>query len=99
MESLEEEDDERFKKQFATYLASDIGSADIEEMYSGAYEKIREDPEFKPTEKDVEKWKAESLKRKTHKLTRAQRKANVAEKIKLYKAGKIAGGADDEDDE
>ena len=98
MESLEEEDDERFKKQFSTYLASDIGSADIEEMYSNAYEKIREDPEFKPTDKDTEKWKAESLKRKTNKLTRAQRKERVAEKIKLYKAGKIAGG-DDEDDE
>lgn len=97
MESLEEEDDERFKKQFASYLASDIGSADIEEVYSGAYEKIREDPEFKPTEKDVGKWKEESLKRKTHKLTRAQRKERVAEKIKLYKAGKAAGG--DEDDE
>lgn len=26
MESLEEEDDERFKKQFSTYLADDIGS-------------------------------------------------------------------------
>lgn len=97
MESLEEEDDERFKKQFASYLAADIGSADIEELYSSAYEKIREDPEFKPTEKDVEKWKAESLKRKTHKLTRAQRKERVADKIKLYKEGKAAGG--DEDDE
>jgi len=98
MESLEEEDDERFKKQFSTYLASDIGSADIEEIYTSAYEKIRENPEFVATEKDVEKWKAESKKDRSTKLNRAQRKERVAEKIKLYKAGKTAGG-DDEDDE
>jgi large subunit ribosomal protein L5e len=98
MESLEEEDDERFKKQFSTYLAADIGSADIEEIYTSAYEKIRENPEFKPTEKDVEKWTAESKKGRSTKLNRAQRKERVAEKIKLYKAGKTAGG-DDEDDE
>jgi large subunit ribosomal protein L5e len=97
MESLEEEDDERFKKQFSTYLASDIGSADIEEIYTAAYEKIRENPEFKPTEKDVEKWKAESKKGRESKLSRAQRKERVAEKIALYKAGKTAGG--DSDDE
>ncbi|KZO92328.1 translational machinery component, partial [Calocera viscosa TUFC12733] len=29
MESLEEEDDERFKKQFATYLADDIGEESL----------------------------------------------------------------------
>jgi len=98
MESLEEEDDERFKKQFSTYLASDIGSADIEEIYTSAYEKIRENPEFVATEKDVEKWKAESKKDRSTKLNRAQRKERVAEKIKLYKAGKTAGG-DDEDEE
>lgn len=32
MESLEEEDDERFKKHFASYLADDIGSEDIEDV-------------------------------------------------------------------
>ncbi|KZO89929.1 translational machinery component [Calocera viscosa TUFC12733] len=36
MESLQEEDDERFKKQFATYLADDIGSKDLEEIYQSA---------------------------------------------------------------
>ena len=99
MESLEEEDDERFKKQFATYLASDIGSADIEELYSEAYSKIRENPEFKPTEKDTEKWKKESIAKKDKPLNREQRRARVEEKIAAYRAGKSANDEDEEDDE
>ncbi|WVN85458.1 uncharacterized protein L203_100604 [Cryptococcus depauperatus CBS 7841] len=88
MESLEEEDDERFKKQFSQYLADGISSEDIEEIYSGAYEAIREDPSFKPTEKDVAKYKAESLKRRTPKLTKEQKLERIQAKITAYKAGK-----------
>lgn len=105
MESLEEEDDERFKKQFASYLAADIGSADIEEVYTSAYAAIREDPSFKPTEKDTAKWKAESQKGRPGKLNREQRRARVEEKLAAYKAGKADAveeeeeAADEEDDE
>ncbi|KAF8261392.1 hypothetical protein EI94DRAFT_1833343 [Lactarius quietus] len=42
MQSLEEEDDERFKKQFSTYLAEGVGSEDIEEIFTNAYAAIRE---------------------------------------------------------
>ena len=80
MESLEEEDDERFKKHFSSYLSDDIGSEDIEEIYEKAYEAIREDPDFKPTEKTKD-WAAESKKYKQPKLTYEQRKARVQEKI------------------
>jgi large subunit ribosomal protein L5e len=86
MEDLEEEDDERFKKQFATYLAAEIGSEDIEEMYTSAYEKIREDPTFVPTEKDTAKWKAESVKYRSVRLTREQRRERVEAKIAVWKA-------------
>ncbi|NXD32801.1 RL5A protein, partial [Spelaeornis formosus] len=89
MESLEEEDDERFKKQFSTYLAADISSADIEELYTEAYAKIREDPEFKPTEKDVAKWKKESQAQRSKPLTREQRRQRVEEKIAAFKAGQL----------
>ncbi|WWD05513.1 hypothetical protein V865_003591 [Kwoniella europaea PYCC6329] len=99
MESLEEEDDERFKKQFASYLAADVSSADIEEIYTEAYAKIREDPSFTPTEKDVAKWKAESKKHKTPKSTKEEKQARIQEKIEAYKAGKIAVDEDEEDDE
>ncbi|TCD69672.1 60S ribosomal protein L5 [Steccherinum ochraceum] len=98
MESLEEEDDERFKKQFSTYLADGIGSEDIEEIYTNAYAAIREDPTFQPTEKSVN-WKEETLKYKTHKLTLAQRKERIAEKIAAFQANGGAADADDEDDD
>ncbi|KAG8746773.1 60S ribosomal protein L5 [Ceratobasidium sp. 414] len=94
MESLEEEDDERFKKQFSSYLADGVGSEDIEEIYTNAYAAIREDPAFKPTEKDKD-WKAESLKHRTPKLTYAQRKENIKQKIALFQAGQAAGDEDE----
>ena len=97
MESLEEEDDERFKKQFSSYLADDIGSADIEEIFTEAYAKIREDPTFKPTEKDVAKWKKESAAHKDKPLNREQRRARVEEKIAAYKAGKLDVEESDEE--
>lgn len=86
MESLEEEDDEKFKKIFASYLADGIGSEDIEEVYTNAYAAIREDPTFKPTEKSTD-WAAESKKHKTVALTYDQRKENIAKKIAAFKAG------------
>ncbi|TXT04949.1 hypothetical protein VHUM_04032 [Vanrija humicola] len=86
MESLEEEDDERFKKQFSTYLADDIGSEDIEELYTAAYEAIREDPSFTPTEKDTAKWASESKKLRQVRLTKEQRRERVEAKIAAWKA-------------
>lgn len=86
-----------FKKQFSTYLADDIGSADIEEIYTNAYAAIREDPTFKPTEK-TQDWAAETKKHKTPRLTHEQRQQNIAIKIEAFKAGADAA-ADDDDDE
>ncbi|GJJ07415.1 hypothetical protein Clacol_001617 [Clathrus columnatus] len=83
MESLEEEDDERFKKQFSTYLADGIGSEDIEEIYTNAYAAIREDPTFKPTEKTKD-WKAEGQKHKVARLTREERKERIQAKIQQF---------------
>lgn len=97
MESLEEEDDERFKKQFATYLADGIGSEDMEELYTSAYAAIREDPVFKPTEKEKD-WKAETKKHATKRLTREERRVKVDERIKAFKEGR-AGEEEDDDDE
>jgi len=89
MESLEEEDDERFKKHFARYLADDIGSEDIEEIYEKAHAAIREDPSFQPTEKSKD-WAAESKKHKAVKLTYQQRKQKIADRISAFKSGEEA---------
>jgi len=100
MESLEEEDDERFKKQFASYLEDGIGSEDIEEMYTNGYAAIREDPVFKPSEKEKD-WKEESAKHSTPHLNHEQRQTRIQEKIAAFKAGADAEAEadDDEDDE
>ena len=51
MEYLEEEDEERFKKQFATFLKNGITSDKVEDMYTEAHEAIRENPIKKPAQK------------------------------------------------
>lgn len=86
MESLEEEDEERFRRHFSTYLADDLGSEDLEELYENAFTAIREDPSFKPTEKSKD-WKAESKKYQTVKLSYQQRKEKIAAKIASFKSG------------
>lgn len=86
MESLEEEDDERFKKQFSTALEQEVGSEDLEDMWTEAFEKIREDPSFTASDKS-KNWAAESKKYKATKLTYEQRKAKIADKIAAFKAG------------
>jgi len=100
MESLEEEDEERFRKQFSTYLADDIGSEDIEEIYTNAYAAIREDPTFKPTEKEKD-WKEETKKFNVARLTHAERKERIQKKIDAFHAnqGAEAMEEDEEDDE
>ncbi|CAD6884965.1 unnamed protein product [Tilletia controversa] len=85
MESLEEEDDERFKKHFARYLADDIGSEDMEEIYEKAHAAIREDPSFTASDKSKD-WASESKQYKAKKLTYQQRKEKIAQTIKEFEA-------------
>jgi large subunit ribosomal protein L5e len=82
-----------FKKQFSTYLADGVGSEDMEEIYTNAYAAIREDPEFKPTEKDKD-WKTESTQYRTKRLTYAERKERIQTKIDAFKS---SGGAEEEE--
>merc|ERR1711868_297887 len=61
---------------------------DVEEIYTNAHEKIREDPSFKPTEKKFtkEQYAAESKKYRQTKLSKAERDAKVAKKIAAFRA-------------
>jgi len=73
MKSLQDEDEEAFKKQFSKYIKNGIGPDNIEDMYKKAHAAIRKDPEHKkPAAKKVAKkrWTAK-------KLTYAERKAKV----------------------
>jgi large subunit ribosomal protein L5e len=44
MESLEEDDEEAYKKQFSKYIEAGIGADDMEEMYTKVHAAIRENP-------------------------------------------------------
>jgi len=82
MEYLEEEDNQKYQEQFASYLADDLEADGLEELYESVHEAIREDPsalEKKSHSPD------KSFKR-TAKLSLAQRKARVAEKKAIKNA-------------
>lgn len=85
METLADDDEERYRSQFVKYIEDDIEAEALEEMYTDAHKAIREDP-FKKEEgagpkKSKEEWKAISLKYKEKRLTKAEKQANVQKKI------------------
>merc|ERR1711957_461538 len=51
MEMLQEEDPTKYEAHFSRFIKDGIEPDGIEEMYSSAHSKIREDPDFKPKEK------------------------------------------------
>jgi len=90
MESLEEEDDEKFKKVFSRYLEDDIGSEDIEEIYAEAHKAIREDPSIQKkeySESDLAGFKETSSKGRDRRLSKEQRRERIAAKIAAFKDG------------
>ncbi|KAL1999647.1 hypothetical protein VTN02DRAFT_4215 [Thermoascus thermophilus] len=86
METLADDDEERFHGQFQKYIDDEIDAGDLEEIYAEAHKAIREDPFKKDEEegpkKSKEEWKAESLKYRTPKLSREEKKARVQAKIR-----------------
>jgi len=80
MKQLQEEDDDKYKRQFGKYIAAGITSESLEDVYKSAHEQIRADPTFKPTEKkSAEEY---SKLKKFHKqpLNRKQRADRVKQK-------------------
>jgi len=51
MEQMQEEDPTKYEAHFAKFIENDIDADKIEEMYSEAHDKIRENPDFEPAEK------------------------------------------------
>ncbi|KAI0885789.1 60S ribosomal protein L5 [Annulohypoxylon maeteangense] len=85
METLADDDEERYKSQFQKYLDDDIEADGLEDLYTEAHAAIREDP-FKKAESDApqktkEEWKAESKKYRTVKSTKAEKEERVKAKI------------------
>ena len=89
METLADDDEERYKGQFQQYIDDDLEADGLEDLYTEAHAAIREDPFKKPesaaAKKSKEEWKAESLKYKTRKSTKEEREQRVREKIAQLK--------------
>jgi len=90
METLADDDEERYNALFKGYIADDIEADGLEELYAEAHKQIREDPFKKPEDeeekKDKDYWKSESKKYRSGKLSREERQERVKEKIAKLKA-------------
>jgi len=104
MEMLQEEDPTKYEAHFAKFIAEDIDGEKLEEMYTEAHEKIRENPDSEPAEKKGithtrEEEQITSSDGTEHvrskKITLEQRRAKVAEKIAAAQA-KLMEEDDDE---
>jgi large subunit ribosomal protein L5e len=89
METLADDDEERYKSQFQGYIDDEIEADGLEEMYQEAHKAIREDP-FKKEEDDGEKktkdeHKEESKKHRKQKLSKEERMERVKGKIAKVK--------------
>lgn len=85
METLADDDEERYKSQFVKYIEADIEADGLEELYTEAHAAIREDP-FKKDEDDGDKkskeeWKEEGKKYRSSKISKEQKDARIKEKI------------------
>lgn len=85
MEELADDDEERFRQIFKSYIDDGVEADAIEDIYTSAHEKIRADPAPQLTKKDKAAYKAESLKYKRQRLTNAQRKERINKKINIFR--------------
>jgi len=85
METLADDDEERYKSQFQGYIDDEIEADGLEELYQEAHKQIREDPFKKVDEagekKSKEEHKKESLKYRGRKLTKEEKMERVKAKI------------------
>jgi large subunit ribosomal protein L5e len=85
METLADDDEERYKSQFSKYIEEDVEADGLEELYAEAHKAIREDPlkkdEDEGEKKTKEEWKTEGLKYRKKKLTKEEKDQRIKEKI------------------
>jgi len=91
METLADDDEERYKSQFQGYIDDGVEADGLEEMYTEAHKAIREDPFKKADEDEGEKkskdeWKEESKKYRKSKLSKEEKMERVKAKIEAVKA-------------
>jgi large subunit ribosomal protein L5e len=90
METLADDDEERYQSQFQKYIDDDVEAEGLEDLYTEAHAAIRADP-FKKYEGDApkktkEEWKALSKKYRLTKSTKAEKEARIQKKIQAILA-------------
>jgi len=107
METMEEEDEEKYKAHFAKYIENGIGADDLEDMYKSAHQKIREDPSFTKKEKKVVKITRKGNKiddgsgklyTRNKKISKEERKNTVAQKIQSARNALLANAEEEEEE-
>lgn len=92
METLADDDEERYKSQFQGYLDDEIEAEGLEELYQEAHKAIRNDP-FKQDDDEGEKktkleYKQESKKHRKAKMSFNEKRERVSAKIEASKSKK-----------
>jgi len=103
MEMLQEEDPTKYEAHFAKYISEGIEPDGVEEMYSNAHDKIREDPEYEPKEKKTITWERDGHDVKSSDGTSLERSAKISleerrEKVREKIAAAQAKMMEDDDD-
>ena len=95
MEMLQEEDPTKYEAHFSKYIENGIDAEKMEDMYTEAHEKIREDPDGEKAEKkdisytqdgDTMKASDGTEHARSRKISLEQRRAKVAAKIAAAQA-------------
>jgi len=97
MEMMAEEDPTKYEAHFSKFIENDIDAEKIEEMYTEAHEKIRENPDVPTEKKDLTHTRSGNeiecsdgtTHTRTMKLTLKMRRAKVQAKIAAYAASKM----------
>ena len=84
---LQEEEPEKYARQFKSYVDAEIDPEELEDLYKGVHEKIRSDPVHVKKDRSKNTKPAKGHKWLTPKLTYEERKANLQAKLKALKAG------------
>ena len=90
METLADDDEERYRSQFQGYVDDEVEADALEELYQDAHKQIRADPcnkddDSDQTKKSKEEYKQESLKYRKGKLSKEEKRERVKAKIAALK--------------
>lgn len=79
METLEEEEPEKYETQFSKFIEEEVTAEDLEDLYAKVHEAIRADPT--PKKKERPAFEGEKQRWKTPKLTYDERKEKLKERL------------------